>query len=266
MASSLSRDQLERYERDGFVHPLRIMSSDEAREFRAGFEMLETLLGRGVEYAAMTHLFFRWAFDLSTQPKILNPVQAILGANVLVQATLILCKHAADPSFVSWHQDHNYTTKESAPTVTAWVAISDSTRESGCMRAIPGSHRDGIRPHIDTAIEHNIVTYSVEVDDSPAVDIELKAGEMSLHQANIIHGSLANRSDDKRIGFIIRFVTPQFQQTINPVVRARGQDACGHLTIWPHAPTDDMKQSLGAWQEFARARHLLRYRGAVAQP
>jgi len=258
MVSSLSREQIERYERDGFVHPIRIMSTGEAQKFRAGFEELETLLGRRVEYAAMTHLFFRWAFDLSTQPGILNAVQAILGPEVLVQATLILCKHAHDPSFVSWHQDYKYTSRESAPTVSAWVAISDSTRASGCMRVIPGSHRDGIQPHKATAIENNILTYSLDADDSRAKDIELKAGEMSLHQANIVHGSLANDSDDKRIGFIIRFVTPQFQKTINPVVRARGRDECGQLTIWPHSPTDDMKETLSAWQEFVRERNLLR--------
>jgi non-heme Fe2+,alpha-ketoglutarate-dependent halogenase len=258
MASILSREQIGRYERDGFVHPIRIMSTDEARQFRAGFEELETLLGRRIEYAAMTHLFFRWAFDLSTQPTILNAVQAILGPEVLVQATLILCKHPADPSFVSWHQDYKYTSQESAPTVSAWVALSDSTRASGCMRAIPGSYRDGIQPHTDTAIKNNILEYSLEADDSRAVDIELEAGEMSLHQANIVHGSLRNDSGDKRIGFIIRFVTPQFQKTINPVVRARGRDACGHLTLWSNSPTDDMKQNIGAWQEFVRERNLLR--------
>ena len=258
MASLLSRAQIESYERDGFVHPLRVMSAVEVRKARAGFEELETLLGRRLEYAAMTHLFFRWAFDLSMQSGILNAVQAILGPDVLVQATLILCKHPSDPSFVSWHQDYKYTSQESSPTVSAWVAISDSTRQSGCMRVIPGSHRDGIQPHKDTAIANNILEYSLEADDSRAVDIELEAGEMSLHQANIVHGSLRNDSDDKRIGFIIRFVTPQFQKTINPVVLARGRDACGHLTVWPNSPTDDMKQTLGAWQEFVRARNLLR--------
>jgi non-heme Fe2+,alpha-ketoglutarate-dependent halogenase len=258
MDSSLSTEQIRKYDRDGFLHPIRIMSPAEARQVRAGFEELETLLGRRVEYAAMTHLFFRWAFDLSMQSGILNAAQAILGPDVLVQATLILCKHAHDPSFVSWHQDYKYTSQESAPTVSAWVAISDSTRQSGCMRAIPGSHREGIQEHKARTIENNILTYSVDADDSRAVDIELKAGEMSLHQANIVHGSLANDSDDKRIGFIIRFVTPQFQKTINPVVRARGRDACGHLTVWPNSPTDDMKQTLGAWEEFVRERNLLR--------
>ena len=258
MASSLSRAQIETYERDGFVHPLRIMSTDEAQKFRAEFEKFEALLGRKLEYAAMTHLFFRWAFELASWPQILNAVQSVLGPDVLVQATLILCKHAADPSFVSWHQDYNYSNQTLAPTVSAWVAISDSTRASGCMRAIPGSHRDGIQPHKQTAIENNILTYSIDADDSRAEDIELKAGEMSLHQANIVHGSLANNSDDKRIGFIVRFVTPQFQKTVNPVVRARGRDTCGHLTVWPNSPTDDMKQTIGAWQEFVRERNLLR--------
>src|SRR5258708_6388902 len=67
MVSGLSAEQIETYERDGFAHPIRIMSTDEARQVRAGFEELETLLGRRVEYAAMTHLFFRWALELSTQ-------------------------------------------------------------------------------------------------------------------------------------------------------------------------------------------------------
>src|SRR5712691_646367 len=109
MASGLSRAQIETYERDGFVHPLRIMSTDEARRFRDGFEEFEALLGRKLEYAAMTHLFFRWAFELASWPQILNAVQSVLGPDVLVQATLILCKHPADPSFVSWHQDYNYS-------------------------------------------------------------------------------------------------------------------------------------------------------------
>lgn len=262
MVSSLSRDQIEKYERDGFVHPVRIMSADEAWRFREGFEKLETLQGRKLEYAAMTHLFFRWAFDLSTWPSILNAVEAILGPDVLVQATLILCKHANYPSFVSWHQDYKYTSGESAPTVSAWVAISDSMRQSGCMRAIPGSHRDGIRPHKDSVIENNILTYSLEADESRAVDIELKAGEMSLHQANIVHGSLPNHSDDKRIGFIVRFVTPQFRNTVNPVVRVRGSHACEHLTLWPNTPADEMEQTIGAWSAFALERNLLRSRGA----
>jgi ectoine hydroxylase-related dioxygenase (phytanoyl-CoA dioxygenase family) len=258
MAGTLSEDQIETYRRDGFLHPLRVMSAADARRFRAGFEEFEALCGRKLEYAAMTHLFFRWAFDLSTQESILNAVQAILGPDVLVQATLILCKYPADPTFVSWHQDYKYTSQESAPTVSAWVAISDSTPQSGCMRAIPGSHRDGVRPHKDTVIENNLLTYSLEADDSRAVDIELKAGEMSLHQANIVHGSLANSSNDKRIGFIIRFVTPQFGKSHNPVVRARGRDECAHLNIWPNSPADDMKENIGTWQEFVRERNLLR--------
>jgi non-heme Fe2+,alpha-ketoglutarate-dependent halogenase len=256
--NSLSPEQIRRYERDGIAYPIRIMSASEAQRFRAGFEELETHLSRELKYVAMTHLYFRWAFDLSTYPNILNAVEQILGPDVLVQGTLILCKQANDSSFVAWHQDLNYTIQNSSPTISAWVALSNSTRRSGCMRVIPGSHKEDILPHSDSAIENNMVPFSVEVDRSRAIDIELRAGEMSLHDAGIVHGSSPNQSDDKRIGFIIRFVTPQYKQTVNPVVRARGKKACQHLTLWPGPPGDNLEHNIRAWTEFVRKRNLLK--------
>jgi hypothetical protein len=48
----------------------------------------------------------------------------------------------------------------------------------------------------------------VAVDESKAVDVVLRAGEMSLHHINIIHGSNPNLSNHDRIGFIARFAAP----------------------------------------------------------
>lgn len=258
MHNSLSPEQTRQYERDGIAYPLRVMSTGEAHRFRAGFEELETCLSGKLEYAAMTHLYFRWAFDLATWPQILNAVEEIIGPDVLIQGTLILCKHAHDPSFVTWHQDFHYTIENSSPTVSAWVALSNSTRGSGCMRVLPGSQREGLLPHSDALVKNNMLTYSTQVDESSAMNIELRAGEMSLHQAGIVHGSLPNQSDDKRIGFIIRFVTPRFKKTVNPVVRARGKKACQHLTLWDSPPGDNLDRNVSAWKEFVRARNLLK--------
>jgi non-haem Fe2+, alpha-ketoglutarate-dependent halogenase len=258
MNNSLSTEQARQYERDGIAYPVRVMSADQAQWFRAGFEEMETCLGSKVEYAAMTHLYFRWAFKLATWPKILDAVEEILGPDLLIQGSLILCKHAHDLSFVMWHQDFNYTVQNAAPTVSAWVALSNSTCRSGCLRVIPGSQREGLLPHSDTVVKDSMLTYSTEVDESSALDIELRAGEMSLHQAGIVHGSLPNQSDDKRIGFIIRFVTPRFKKTVNPVVRARGKSPCPHLTLWPGPPKGNLERSVHQWKEFVRARNLLK--------
>lgn len=256
--NSLSPEQLCQYERDGIAHPIRVMSAAEAHRFRLGFEELEFHLSNKVGYAAMTHLYFRWAFDLATWPDILNAVEQMLGPDLLIEGTLILCKHANDPSFVTWHQDFHYAKQNSSPTVSAWVALSSSTSRSGCMRVIPGSHRAGILPHSETVVANNMLTYSLDIDESSSIDVELRAGEMSLHQADIVHGSSPNQSDDKRIGFIIRFVTPQFKKTINPIVHARGEHPCQHLNLWPAPSEGDFQHSFGAWKEFVRERNLLK--------
>jgi non-heme Fe2+,alpha-ketoglutarate-dependent halogenase len=255
---SLSASQLREYARNGIVYPIEVMPVSTAQNYRAGFEELEVELGGHTRYVAMTHLYFRWAFEVAVEPKILDAVELILGPDLLVQSTLILCKYPNDESFVTWHQDFNYASQDSSPTISAWLALSDSTRQSGCLRAIPGSQQAGVLPHADSVVENNMLTYSLEVDDSSAIDVELKAGEMSLHQAGIIHGSLPNKSGDKRIGFIIRFVTPQFARTENPVVRARGNGVCRHLDVWPAPGEDDIENSVMAWKKFARTRSLLK--------
>jgi ectoine hydroxylase-related dioxygenase (phytanoyl-CoA dioxygenase family) len=258
MGTNLSPEHVRQYARDGIAYPIPVMSAGEALRFRTSFEHFETCMGRRLGYAAMTHLFFRWAFDLASWPSILNVVEEVLGPNLLIEGTLILCKYDNDPSLVAWHQDFKYGAHDDAATVSVWVALTDSTSRNGCMRVIPGSHKAGILPHSDKVIEHNMLTYSIEVDESNSTDIELKAGEMSIHHPGIVHGSLPNRSGDKRIGFVIRFVTPRFQTTGNPLVRARGQSDCHHLATWPEVPNEDFNQNLLAWKGFVQQRNLLR--------
>lgn len=254
----LTRTQLEQYERDGIAYPIAVLTASDVQFFRSSFEKLELELGRNLEYLAMTHLYFGWSLGLALHPRILEPVEEILGPDVLVQATLILCKYPDDRSFVAWHQDVNYANQNSSPTVSAWVALGDSSRESGCMRVIPGSHKGGVLLHSDNVIENNLVNFSLAVDESNVMDVELKSGAMSLHQASIIHGSLPNNSDDKRIGFIIRFVTPRFRNSINPVVRARGTGAAEHLQLWTRPQGDDLQQNIAAWTEYLVQRNLWR--------
>jgi non-heme Fe2+,alpha-ketoglutarate-dependent halogenase len=250
----LSVSEIEAYGRDGIVYPLEVLSKSSADQYRAEFERLETSVGRPISYAAMTHLHFRWAFELALEPQILNAVECIIGEELLVQSTLILCKYPHDEAFVTWHQDFNYANETSSQTVSAWIALSASNRESGCLRAIPGSHTAGVLPHAAAGIKNNILTYHIDVDESPAVDIELKPGEMSLHQPGLIHGSLPNLSDDKRIGFIVRYVTPGFSNNDNPVIRARGHAPCPQLDLWP-APEGN---NLSAWKKLAEQRVLLK--------
>lgn len=257
---TLSREQVTRYERDGIVFPVAALSRAEASHFRGCFEELESRLGGTLQRAPMTHLYFRWAYDLVTHPSILDAVESLIGAETLVQGSLLLCKYPRDPSRVLWHQDGSYSSRVGTPATSAWVALSDSTPEGGCLRVIPGSHVSGPLPHVVPAASDSLLRYDglAGVDETRAADVALKAGEMSLHQGDLVHGSAPNRSDEKRIGFVVRYVTPRYAVAVNPVVRGRGRERCDHLTLLHAPPRGTLSECITRWEKFLRRRNLTR--------
>jgi len=258
MGSVLSQEQMRQYYRDGALFPISVLSTDEVSRFRVGFEQLEARLGGQQKYLGWSHLFFPWAYDLATHPAVLRVIEGILGPELIVQGTLILCKYPWDPAYVSWHQDGAYSGLPPASSTSAWIALSESRVENGCMRVILGSHREGVLPHLEIRAQNNLLGHGEEVqvgvDENRASDVVLKAGEMSLHQNQIIHGSQPNRSGTKRIGFIVRFTTPQYSRSADPVIRARGQHDCGHLQLLAQPPAGAIEAGITAWKEFLRLR------------
>ena len=239
MPIALSEDQVRQYERDGIVFPVGVLSADEAAEYLARCNDLEERLGgapRAVELT-QTHLHFRWAYDLATNAKVLDAVEDVLGPDIVVWSTSIFSKRARNPGYISWHQDGTYWELDSTQVTTAWIALSDSTVENGCMRVVPGTQTQEIHSHKDTYAELNLLSrgqeIEVEVNEDEAADVILMAGEMSLHHVKIIHGSNANESDVKRVGFATRYVTPEVSQVGErpKAVLARGRDEYGHYDL-----------------------------------
>jgi ectoine hydroxylase-related dioxygenase (phytanoyl-CoA dioxygenase family) len=167
---------------------------------------------------------------------------------------VFLCKNPGDGAFAAWHQDGVYSGWYLTPSVSAWVALSDSTIENGCMRVVPGSHRSGRFEHRPFAGENSLFLRTeevqVEVDEASARNVELRAGEFSLHDSNIIHGSKPNVSDTRRIGFVIRYVTPAFQRRRgnHPLVRVRGRADVAHVPLLETAPSGDAGESFARWR------------------
>jgi ectoine hydroxylase-related dioxygenase (phytanoyl-CoA dioxygenase family) len=264
MPKQLSTNQIERYQRDGVLTPLRVLSEEETTRYRRAYEELEERLGGRPKATqlSLTHLYFPWAYELVTHPKVLDAVEDLLGPDILVWSSSIFAKRARDPAYISFHQDGTYWGLGSTQVTTAWIALTPSTVENGCMRVAPATHLDPIHPHVETHAENNMLTrgqeVQAEVDESQILDIVLQPGEMSLHHVSIIHGSNPNLSDHKRIGFAIRYMTPQVRQLgePNPVVLARGQDEFHHneLLETPPAPAN-LEEAIQRHQEAAR-KHL----------
>jgi hypothetical protein len=269
MGSRLTPEEVARYERDGILFPVPVLTPAETARFRGAFEeMAARLGGRPVAQAlGHTHAYFRWSYDLVTHPALLDAVEDLLGPDILVWTVSIFPKYPRDPGYISWHQDGTYWGLDSTRVVTAWLALTDSTPGNGCMRVVPGSHRRPILPHRDTYAPENRLSrgqeIEVAVDERDAVDVVLRAGEMSLHHVNIIHGSNPNPSDSSRIGFAPRFTTPATRQVDGEpptALLARGRDRHGHFRLLPGAPTLAFEEALAA-QQAAADRFLRELRG-----
>ena len=184
------------------------------------------------------HFDVKFVWELATHPKILQHVQFLLGHDVLLLATHFFCKYPkAEDKFVAWHQDVTYWGLEPAFAITAWLAIDGADQENGCMRVVPGSHRGPILEHGKSSRSGNLLSINQEipdemVDDGRAMDIVLKAGQMSLHHGKLIHGSNPNRSNRRRCGLTLRFVPTSVKQKENNSL-GRGWNAvlvCGQDT------------------------------------
>lgn len=228
MISSASFD---RYEPDGVVYPIPVLSPDEVAAFR---DRAEELLKGGSAAVRQPHRQHRWAYDLCAHSRVLDAVEALLGPDLVVHSTLIFFKRAGDASFVSWHQDGLYPGLQAPRLTTAWIALTSSVPENGCLRVIPGSHKWGIRPHKEIVAKDNLLNRGQtmeDIDESQAVDISLKPGEMSLHHRDLAHASKGNHSDMDRIGYVIRCITPEARVEGHPVAPVRGDKAVDHFEI-----------------------------------
>jgi non-haem Fe2+, alpha-ketoglutarate-dependent halogenase len=263
MATHLSAAQREQYLRDGFIHPLTVMSAAEAAAFRARVEVAESRFGK-LHYVVKPHLVLQVADELAHWPPLLDAMTDILGPDLLLWDAVFIVKEPTAKAFVSWHQDMTYWGLESDDpddVASVWLALSPATIASGCMRMAPGSHRRGHLPHRETRDPANVLSrgQTVDVDENGEtfVHTELQPGQMSIHHGWTLHASGPNRSADRRIGFNMNFARPRVRQVKHrrdSAMLMRGRDSFGHFQLEPR-PTGDFAPDACALQaEIARMR------------
>jgi non-haem Fe2+, alpha-ketoglutarate-dependent halogenase len=185
-------------------------------------------------------------------PKIVDAVEDLIGPDILCWTTNFFIKEASSPGFISWHQDSTYWGLEPHDVVTAWIAFTKSDHVSGCMKVIPRTHKEDQLPHVDTFHKDNLLSrgqeIAVEVNEAHAVPCLLEPGEMSLHHIKLVHGSEPNRSNDRRIGFAIRYIPTYIRQVKvrDSATLVRGVDRYGHFEHEPRPQHDLDKAALAA--------------------
>ncbi len=267
----------ERYWQDGFLFPIRMMARDASARVRDALEAVERdWLDAGLPLPLNTytrinaHMVMPFVADLARAPAILDVVEGVLGPDILLYSAEFFVKEPQTRHVVSMHQDLTYWGLGAIDgLVTAWLALSPATMESGCMDFVAGSHKNPILPHEDTFDANNLLSRGqevrVDVEEGDKTRIELQPGEMSLHHGLIIHGSGPNVSEDRRIGCVFRFIRPDMRQEVGArdfAMPVRGEDRFEHFTPVPVPERLFSPESLALYDEIRAEQAKTMMKGA----
>jgi len=230
--TSLTKEQLDHYKSRGYISPVSALTSTEAKEIREEIEKIEkdwpgALEGINRNYVHLISPIFN---KICLNKNILDAVESIIGKNILICGTTLFVKNPNEKGYVSFHQDAKYIGLEPHNWVTVWLAVTDANEHNGCMRMLPGSHKENLKTHEQKFDENNLLTRGQTITNVPIEKTEpiiLKAGQVSLHHPTIVHGSGLNKSNDRRIGFVIQsYIGTNVNQVIGKmyVQKARGED------------------------------------------
>jgi phytanoyl-CoA hydroxylase len=149
-----------------------------------------------------------WA-SLVADKRLLDIAELFIGSDIALFGANYVVKWAGDAKPVLWHQDAPNWKLEPLEAVTLWIAIDDSNTSNGCLRIIPGSHKAALYELQPANQTPNIFGWQTDpklVQEEKAIDIVLKAGDVSVHHPKLIHGSGANNSNQRRAGMSIRYI------------------------------------------------------------
>ena len=272
----LSETEKAKYWEDGYIFPIQAIPPEKARAWRAELEHIEhDWLDAGLPLPLNTYkrvnanCVMPLAHRIGSDPAILDIVEGILGPDLLIYGVEFFIKEPRTRHKVSMHQDLTYWGLGAIDgMVTMWLALSPSTIASGCMDFVRGSHLNPILPHEDTFSEDNLLSrgQEVKVDVAPEdrVPIELMPGQISLHHGLTIHGSGPNTSDDRRIGAVVRYVTPEIAQLVGDkdyAMLARGADRTGNFINYAPPTANFTPGSLALYDEIRSAQSKILMQG-----
>jgi ectoine hydroxylase-related dioxygenase (phytanoyl-CoA dioxygenase family) len=154
-------------------------------------------------------LFFEHAID----PAILDPIEDLIGPDIVIYNTQALLKPAHHGTSQPWHQDSAYWPIRPCNLVTCWITLDEATTDNGRMWFLPQSHRSGLLEHkagralsAPTGGTAANVQEVVAVDESQAVPSPAKPGWGSFHHSLTLHRTAANRSPNRRRAIICSYM------------------------------------------------------------
>ncbi|MBL8701609.1 MAG: phytanoyl-CoA dioxygenase family protein [Alphaproteobacteria bacterium] len=209
-ARRLSADEKRQFAEKGYIKGLPVFAPEGVAALQALFRELSSRLppGTDINRVNMWHKASRSFHALCRTPAILDYVEDLIGPDFYQWGGQFFVKYPGDGSIVPWHQDAQYWPLAPRRTVTVWLAVFDADAANAAMQVVAGSHRAGNFVHHrnddpNYVLEQEVDAAAIRRDD--VVTLDLRAGEISLHDDGLLHGSGPNTSDRVRCGLTMRF-------------------------------------------------------------
>jgi non-heme Fe2+,alpha-ketoglutarate-dependent halogenase len=272
MPRILSSAQVDGFARDGFVAPVRVISSERALYYRHRLEAFETAHPEHrIKLDQKAHMICPWVDEMIREPAMLDATEDLIGPDILCWGTSLRAKAADGKTFAGWHQDTAYADVKPIVIIVA-LALSPSHAENGCIRGIPGSQLGPLLPHKEAFKTDSLLSreqyIDAEFDRSKAVDFALEPGEAAFFNNAIVHGSNPNFGADRRILFLLEMVpTHAYQQSPREsAILVRGSDVHGNFDVDPPPRQELGAAELAAWQRAVEIQASVLFRGAQRPP
>ena len=234
----LTQQQRSFYDENGYLLVEGQFTVEDAREFRQeAHDLIERLArhadinptwGSAKQMAEGTRLlhchnvqFYSAIFTrLLIDERLTGTTADIIGSpNVQLHHNKLFIKPPEKGSPFPMHQDYPYFPHERHSMLAAVIHFDDAPLEKGCIRVVPGSHRQG-------ALEHNPQGgFHLPFDQYPlesSIPCEAKAGDVLFFNYLTIHGSGVNLSQEARTTLLVQMLDPEDKPTVDTDA-SRGQ-------------------------------------------
>ncbi|MGF1430812.1 phytanoyl-CoA dioxygenase family protein [Kitasatospora sp. LaBMicrA B282] len=237
-APVLTDEQCAQYREQGFLGPITLMSVEEMAALRPALEevlatpgrapappveqvqgrLANLVAGRGgaspVPFIESRHLDSALVQRLCSHPVLLAAARQLYGEDLLLWRSTFIAKADGGPEF-QWHQDWGgvYAPGEEyglEPPLhfSFWIAISDVTEESGCVRFIPGTRAVLPAQPVGPGKRATLLIPREQVDEERAVSMPLRPGQCVVFTDRALHASGLNTSGADRLGLAVRLTLP----------------------------------------------------------
>jgi non-heme Fe2+,alpha-ketoglutarate-dependent halogenase len=256
---ALTPEQASFLEENGYIGPLTMCSEDEMARVRHWIDQEGFLHKPSPIYDAVVggrvlrdwHLVYPEIFELCAHPALIESMASVYGADILLWRSQFMLKEIGY-THVAWHQDGSFPGSglrpalSEAKNVSVWIAIDEANETNGCVRVIPGSHRESLEVSADTSdVGDGLFGRRYKVaykgDPSKAVSLSLRPGQFFIFDGGTLHGSTRNPSLRRRLGLSVRYTTPDvkvyedqtedgqgYSLENHGCVLVRGEDRYGH--------------------------------------